>query len=66
KHWAPLAQEALQELIAQGWAREKKGRDGRIHYRINRRKARQIHAMLERIEAQQAQPDHTTKIEEDS
>jgi hypothetical protein len=63
KRWLPQVQEALVELIAQGWVRESKGRDGQIHYCINRRKARQIHAMLKRSEAQ---PEHTSTTKDDS
>lgn len=63
KRWTPLVQEAILELIAQGWVRESKGRDGQTHYRVNRRKSRQIHAMLERSEAQ---PEHTSTTKEDS
>jgi hypothetical protein len=52
KRWTPRVREALDELIAQGWVRERKGRDGQVHYRVNRRKIGRIRAALERIEAQ--------------
>jgi hypothetical protein len=66
KRWTPQVQEAIVELVAQGWLRESKGRDGQVHYRVNRRKAQQIRAMLERSEREQAQPEHTSKTKEDS
>lgn len=63
KRWAPQVRKAIDELIAQGWVRESKGRDGQIHYRINRRKAVQIRAMLEQGKAQ---PEHISTTKEDS
>jgi hypothetical protein len=40
--------EALAELVAQGLLLERRGSDGRIHYRINRRKETHIRALLEK------------------
>ncbi len=40
--------EALAELIARGLVIEHESKDSRNHYRINRRKARQIRALLNR------------------
>ncbi|HEY7181704.1 MAG TPA: hypothetical protein VIC84_09815 [Blastocatellia bacterium] len=61
KYWTPQVQEALTELTAQGWLRESKGRDGRILYRVNRRKARRIQSMLERGETQPKRTSKTKK-----
>jgi hypothetical protein len=63
KRWTPQVRKAIDDLVAQGWVRESKGRDGQIHYRINRRKAGQIRAMLERSKAQ---PEHISTTKEDS
>ncbi len=38
--------DALTELVAQGLVLEDKGKDGRIHYRMNRRKSGEIRALL--------------------
>ena len=43
-----LVNAALAELISQGLVLERRGRDGRIHYRINRHKAVRIRALLNR------------------
>ena len=40
--------ESLDELIAKGLVIERKGRDSRSHYRINRRKLREISEILRR------------------
>jgi DNA-binding PadR family transcriptional regulator len=39
--------EALAELVAEGLVIEREGRDGRIHYRVNRRKRREIREWLD-------------------
>ena len=41
-----MVQEALAELLAKGLVVERKGRDGRMHYRLNRRKRQEITALL--------------------
>ena len=41
-----VVQEALAELLARGLVLERKGRDGRMHYRINRRKRDEIATLL--------------------
>ena len=46
KQWIAQAQTALDQLVAQGLALERKGRDGQIHYRINRRRLKEIRALL--------------------
>jgi hypothetical protein len=38
--------DALAELVTQGLVLERKGRDGRIHYRVDRRKAAEIRGLL--------------------
>lgn len=37
---------ALAELVAMGLVLERKGQDGRVHYRIDRRKAAEIPSLL--------------------
>jgi hypothetical protein len=55
KQWIAQAQTALGELVAQGLALERKGRDGQIHYRVNRRRLNEIRALLaERGESEAA------------
>jgi hypothetical protein len=46
KQWIAQAQTALAELVAQGLALERKGKDGQIHYRVNRRRLNEIRALL--------------------
>ncbi|HWP43514.1 MAG TPA: hypothetical protein VNO14_09790 [Blastocatellia bacterium] len=41
-----LVNAALAELVSQGLVLERLGRDGRTHYRINRKKAARIRALL--------------------
>ena len=41
-----VVKEALAKLVAKGLVLENKGRDGRIHYRINGRKHGEIQALL--------------------
>lgn len=38
--------DALAELVAQGLVFENEGKDSRVHYRINRRKQREIRLLL--------------------
>lgn len=45
RHTAQV-KEALAELVTQGLVLEHKGRDARIHYRMNRRKTEEIRALL--------------------
>jgi hypothetical protein len=47
KHSTLEVQAALGELAAQGWVVERKGKDGGVHYRINRRKVREIRTLLD-------------------
>ncbi|MFP5261544.1 MAG: hypothetical protein ACLGJB_06520 [Blastocatellia bacterium] len=42
------AKESLAELVDKGFVIERKGKDSRTHYRINRRKMREISVMLKR------------------
>jgi predicted transcriptional regulator len=46
KRRTAAVQEALAELLARGLVQERKGRDGRMHYRLNRRKLAEIIALL--------------------
>ena len=46
EHQIAKVKEALAELVANGLVLENKGRDGRIHYRINGRKHGEIQALL--------------------
>lgn len=46
EHQIAIVEQALAELVAKGLVVENKGRDGRIHYRINRRKHGEIQAFL--------------------
>jgi hypothetical protein len=46
KHQAAKVEKALKELVAEGLVLENKGADGRIRYRINGRKRREIQALL--------------------
>jgi predicted transcriptional regulator len=39
-------EQALAELVSKGLVIERKGRDGRSHYRVNRRKLREISSIL--------------------
>ena len=41
-----MVQDALAELVAKGLVVERKGRDGRMHYRLNRQKRQEIAALL--------------------
>jgi hypothetical protein len=40
--------QALSELVSKGLILERKGKDSRIHYRINQRKYKEIRALLNR------------------
>ena len=40
--------EALADLVAKGLVLERKGKDGRSHYRVNRREAGEIRALLKK------------------
>jgi hypothetical protein len=46
EHHIGIVKEALAELVVKGLVLENKGRDERTHYRINRRKQREIQALL--------------------
>jgi hypothetical protein len=46
KRRTAMVQEALTELLAKGLVVERKGRDGRMHYRLNGHKRREIAAVL--------------------
>jgi hypothetical protein len=41
------AQSALADLVGRGWVLERRGADGRIHYRINQHKSGEIRELLE-------------------
>jgi len=57
KHWSQDVQKALAELVALDVVLERKESDGHIHYRINKRKQREIRALLaQQPEAGQAEP----------
>jgi hypothetical protein len=47
KNWTKNVREALEELVVQGLVIEREGRDGRIHYRVNRRKRSEIREWLD-------------------
>jgi hypothetical protein len=49
--WTKNVKEALEELVAERLVIERKARDGRIHYRVNRRKQREIRELLDLGEA---------------
>jgi predicted transcriptional regulator len=44
-------EQALAELVSKGLVIERKGRDGRSHYRVNRRKLREISSILKQSPA---------------
>jgi len=44
--------EALRELVSQGLVVENKGKNTRIHYRLNRRRARAIRALINKQSGQ--------------
>jgi hypothetical protein len=46
KSGAAIVREALNGLVEEGLVLERKGKDSQIHYRINRRKAKEIAALL--------------------
>ena len=46
-HWEAQVRKVLDDLVAQKLLLERVGSDERIHYRINRRKAAQISALLQ-------------------
>jgi predicted transcriptional regulator len=46
KRRTAMVQEALAELLTKGLVVERKGRDGRMHYRLNRHKRQEIAALL--------------------
>ena len=46
KQKAPLVSEALDELVKKGFVTERKAKDARLHYRINRRRSKEIAALL--------------------
>jgi hypothetical protein len=46
KHWVNRAQAAIADLVAQGLVLERRGADGRIHYRINQRRKKKIHDLI--------------------
>jgi hypothetical protein len=48
RHGSAEVREALDELAAKELISEYKGRDARVHYRINRRKEKEIKALVER------------------
>lgn len=48
RHGSAELKEALDELAAKQLIREYKSRDARVHYRINRRKEKEIRALVER------------------
>jgi hypothetical protein len=48
KRWIDQVQAAIAELVARGLVLERRGRDGRIHYRINRSRKQKIKTLIER------------------
>jgi len=46
KSQAPLVKEAIEYLVERGLIVERKAKDSKIHYRINRRRAREVAALL--------------------
>ena len=46
KRWTAQVRAALAELVAQGLVLERKGKDGQIHYHLNRRQLGVIRARL--------------------
>lgn len=46
KSQAPLVNEAIDYLVERGLIVRRKAKDSKIHYRINRRKAREVSALL--------------------
>jgi len=46
KYRTAQVKKALTELVAKGLVLERKGRDTRVHYQINRRKSGEIAALL--------------------
>jgi hypothetical protein len=48
KRWIDQVRTAIAELVAHGLVLERRGKDGRIHYRINRSQKRKIKALIER------------------
>lgn len=46
KSRAAIVREALNGLVGEGLVLERKGKDSQIHYRINRRKSKEIAALL--------------------
>jgi predicted transcriptional regulator len=48
KRQTAQVREALADLIARGFVLEQQTSDGRTHYRVNRRKAREIGAYLKK------------------
>lgn len=46
QYWIAKAQVALAELVARGLALERRGADGQTRYRINRRRIKEIRALL--------------------
>lgn len=45
-YWKEQVQTTLDALVAQKLLLRRTGRDGRIHYRVNRRRLSRIHALL--------------------
>jgi hypothetical protein len=48
KRWIDRVQAAIAELVARGFVLERPGKDGRIHYRINRSRKQKIKTLIER------------------
>jgi hypothetical protein len=48
KRWIDQVQAAIAELVARGFVLERRGKDGRIHYRINRSRKQKIKTLIER------------------
>ncbi len=48
KRWIDQVQAAIAELVARGFVLERLGKDGRIHYRINRSRKQKIKTLIER------------------
>jgi len=60
KRMTTMVEVGLAELVAQKMVLERRGKDGRVHYRINPRKAQAIRALLNRQEkGEPGSPDHS-------
>lgn len=60
KRMTTMVETGIAELVAQKMVLERRSKDGRVHYRINPRKAQAIRALLNRQEkCEPGSPDHS-------